>query len=338
MFEQTFKNIDDVLWKEAGCTTELDYTEQTSWLLFLKYPDDLERERKLKAELEGTPHDRIVRGEYRWSAWAAPKDRQGRLDHDAALTGDDLIGFVDDELFPYLRDFRQRAGGPDTIEYRIGEIFGEIGNRFRSGHALRDAPELVDRLRFNTQDEKHELPHLHPCPCQKQPCTKTTLRREGNTMSGVPGRSRRWSLNRYPSRCRARRSASSGFVSLCPTFDIMYERRSAVTWSVIGTIFGLDRDGPGVGFAVWANSAAYSSSLRWNPAMVTAFFRQWTRDLNEHQAVGELGSHPGEHPSSQSSIMSLSCSTRSWTSSFFSEAQTIGYIVPPSNCEATTDA
>ena len=42
MFEQTFKNIDDVLWKEAGCTTELDYTEQTSWLLFLKYLDDLE--------------------------------------------------------------------------------------------------------------------------------------------------------------------------------------------------------------------------------------------------------------------------------------------------------
>ena len=44
-FEQTFKNIDDVLWKEAGCTTELDYTEQTSWMLFLKYLDDLEQER-----------------------------------------------------------------------------------------------------------------------------------------------------------------------------------------------------------------------------------------------------------------------------------------------------
>ncbi len=161
MFEQTFKNIDDVLWKEAGCTTELDYTEQTSWLLFLKYLDDLERERKLKAELEGTPHDRIVRGEYRWSAWAAPKDRQGRLDHDAALTGDDLIGFVDDDLFPYLRGFRRRAGGPDTVEYKIGEIFGEIGNRFRSGYALRDALEFVDRLSFNTQDEKHELSELY---------------------------------------------------------------------------------------------------------------------------------------------------------------------------------
>jgi hypothetical protein len=45
MFEQAFKNIDDGLWKEAGCTTELDYTEQTSWLLFLKYLDNLEQER-----------------------------------------------------------------------------------------------------------------------------------------------------------------------------------------------------------------------------------------------------------------------------------------------------
>jgi type I restriction enzyme M protein len=50
-FEQTFKNIYDVLWKEAGCTTELDYTEQSSWMLFLKYLDDLEHEQALKAEL-----------------------------------------------------------------------------------------------------------------------------------------------------------------------------------------------------------------------------------------------------------------------------------------------
>src|SRR5712671_4204313 len=53
MFEQAFKNIDDVLWKEAGCTTELDYTEQTSWMLFLKYLDDLEQKRELDAELAG---------------------------------------------------------------------------------------------------------------------------------------------------------------------------------------------------------------------------------------------------------------------------------------------
>jgi type I restriction enzyme M protein len=51
MFEQTFKSIDNVLRNEAGCSSELDYTEQTSWMLFLKYLDDLERERALEAEL-----------------------------------------------------------------------------------------------------------------------------------------------------------------------------------------------------------------------------------------------------------------------------------------------
>jgi type I restriction enzyme M protein len=56
MFEQTFKNVDDVLWKEAGCTTELDYTEQTSWLLFLKYLDDLEARRAMEADLRGQPY------------------------------------------------------------------------------------------------------------------------------------------------------------------------------------------------------------------------------------------------------------------------------------------
>lgn len=53
MFEQTFRNIDNVLRKEQGCSTELDYTEQTSWLLFLKYLDDIEYERTLQAQLKG---------------------------------------------------------------------------------------------------------------------------------------------------------------------------------------------------------------------------------------------------------------------------------------------
>ena len=161
MFEQTFKNLDDVLWKEAGCTTELDYTEQSSWMLFLKYLDDLERERALKAELEGKPYDFLMDERHRWSSWAAPKKADGSFDHDSALTGDDLIEFVNDELFPYLAGFKQRASRPDSIEYKIGEVFGEIKNRFRSGYSLRDALELVDGLRFKSQNEKHELSHLY---------------------------------------------------------------------------------------------------------------------------------------------------------------------------------
>ena len=161
MFEQVFKNIDDVLWKAAGCTTELDYTEQTSWLLFLKYLDDLERERALAAELSGKPYSFIIDKPHRWPSWAAPKKPDGSFDHDRALTGDDLIAYVNDDLFSYLKGFKQRAAGPDTIEYKIGEIFGEIKNKFNSGYSLRDALELMDGLRFGTRKEKHELSHLY---------------------------------------------------------------------------------------------------------------------------------------------------------------------------------
>ena len=141
MFKQAFKNIDDVLWKEAGCTTELDYTEQTSWLLFLKYLDDLEEERAMEAELVGKPYEFLVDEPHRWSSWAAPKKPDGSFDHDSAMTGDDLIEFVNNDLFPYLKGFKERASGPDTIQYKIGEIFSEIKNKFQSGYSLRDALE-----------------------------------------------------------------------------------------------------------------------------------------------------------------------------------------------------
>ena len=161
MFEQTFKNIDDILHKDAGCTSELDYTEQSSWLLFLKYLDALEADKATEAELEGKAYSFILDKTYRWETWAAPRTADGKLDHNTALTGDDLTEFVDRKLFPYLAGFKQRATGPNTIEYKIGEIFGEIKNRIQSGYNLRDVIERVDELRFRAQTEKHELSHLY---------------------------------------------------------------------------------------------------------------------------------------------------------------------------------
>src|SRR5688572_5091548 len=122
-FEQAFKNIDDVLRKEAGCTTELDYTEQTSWLLFLKYLDGLEQDRADEAALAGKKYNYILEEPYRWESWAAPKTADGKLDHNNAMVGDDLRDFVNQKLFPYLHGFKERATGPKTIEYKIGEIF-----------------------------------------------------------------------------------------------------------------------------------------------------------------------------------------------------------------------
>ena len=161
MFEQAFKNIDDVLWKEAGCSSELDYTEQTSWLLFLKYLDGLEQDKSDEAALEGKKYTFILDKPYRWESWAAPKGADGQIDHNQAQTGDDLRDFVNQKLFPYLHGFTQKATGPNTLEYKVGQIFGEIKNKIQSGYNLREIIDHIDELRFRSQTEKHELSHLY---------------------------------------------------------------------------------------------------------------------------------------------------------------------------------
>lgn len=161
MFEQTFKNIDDILHKDAGCSSELDYVEQTSWVLFLKYLDDLETDKKKAAKLAGKAYTPIISPEYRWEVWATPKDKDGNLDHHKALTGDDLRDFVDQKLFPYLKKFKANAESPDTIEYKIGEIFSELKNKIQSGYNLREVVNLINDLRFQSHAEKHEMSHLY---------------------------------------------------------------------------------------------------------------------------------------------------------------------------------
>lgn len=160
MFEQTFKNIDDILHKDAGCGSELDYIEQTSWILFLKYLDDLEKDKINEAELTGTTYTSLIDSEFQWTKWAAPKIENGKIDHNA-LTGDDLVDFVNDELFPYLKKFKTNAENANTIEYKIGEIFSELKNKVQSGYNLREVVNLIDELRFRTHKEKHEMSHLY---------------------------------------------------------------------------------------------------------------------------------------------------------------------------------
>lgn len=144
MFEQTFKNIEDILYKDAGADSELDYIGQTSWVLFLKYLDDLEKDRKDEAELEVKPYHYILEERFRWNSWAMPLDSQGNPDHTRVLTGPDLVDFVDQKLFPYLKSIKVTAVNPNTIEYKIGEIFSELKNKVQSGYNLREIVELKD--------------------------------------------------------------------------------------------------------------------------------------------------------------------------------------------------
>lgn len=161
MFEQAFKNIDDILHKDAGASSELDYVEQTSWILFLKYLDDLEKDRVLSARLASKDYSHILPPQYTWETWACPKTKDGKLDHSKALSGDDLKDFVDQKLFPFLKKFKTDAESADTIEYKIGEIFSEIKNKIQSGYNLREILNIVDGMHFRSQEEKHELSHLY---------------------------------------------------------------------------------------------------------------------------------------------------------------------------------
>ena len=161
MFEQSFKNIDDILHHDAGSSTELDYVEQTSWILFLKYLDDLEKDKEAEAKLGGKKYEYIISPKYRWESWAAPKNVDKKIDLNKAMSGDDLKDFVDHDLFPYFKKFKSSADGPDTIEYKIGEIFSELKNKVQSGHRLRDILNIVDEMHFRTHQEKYELSHLY---------------------------------------------------------------------------------------------------------------------------------------------------------------------------------
>ncbi len=162
MFEQTFKNIDDILYKDAGADSELDYIEQTSWVLFLRYLDQLESEKADEAALEGKEYQYILDEQFRWPNWAMPKTADGKLDHHKAMTGPDLVQFVDLKLFPYLASFKQKAiDNPKSIEYKIGEIFSELKNKVKSGYNLREIIEMTDELPFGSSKDKHELSHLY---------------------------------------------------------------------------------------------------------------------------------------------------------------------------------
>ena len=161
MYEAAFKNIDDTLWKDAGCGSELDYIEQTSWILFLKYLDDYEADKANSALLNGEVYNSILSVEFSWNTWAAPKSADGKLDYNAALTGDDLREFVNFKMFSYLKQFKLSAENANTLEYKIGEIFSEVSNKLQSGYALREVINKIDELSFLSNDNKHELSNLY---------------------------------------------------------------------------------------------------------------------------------------------------------------------------------
>lgn len=156
-----FKRIDNILFEDAGTNGANDYMAQMSWILFLKYLDDLEDVRKDEATLHQAKYQPLFKEEFQWDIWAAPKRPDGSPDMSAQMTGDDLVLFVNQKLFLYLRSFKNAENDPKSLIYKIGEIFGEITNKIQSGRNLREVIDIIDNLQFQTQDELDQLSALY---------------------------------------------------------------------------------------------------------------------------------------------------------------------------------
>jgi len=134
------KRVCDILRRDDGVGAK-DYIEQFSWLLFLKVFEGVESQLKELEEAEGRRYKPVIDAEYQWSSWAK-RDWKDK---------DELIYFVNQKLFPYLKALK------GTREKdKIGEIFRELsGNRIRSPHNLLDVIEILDKI------EKHHFQDTH---------------------------------------------------------------------------------------------------------------------------------------------------------------------------------
>ena len=137
----------DIMRKDAGLSTDVDRIPQLSWILFLKCFDDLEERRLVLV----AKHRDVIGAPYRWRDWAADEDR-GR-------TGEELLEFVNGDLFPYLRGLVGKEEGDQRDV--IAAIFRETYNRLLSGYLLRDVVNLVNKINFNLSDDIHTLSHLY---------------------------------------------------------------------------------------------------------------------------------------------------------------------------------
>jgi type I restriction enzyme M protein len=159
--QQKIDRITDILRRDDGISGAMHYTEQISWILFLKFLNDFEEEKEGEALLNNTKYERIITNDFRWSHWACPKTEEGKPNVKISKTGGDLTQFVNGQLFPYLKGFKNNLSDLKSVKYKIGNIFEFLDNRIASGHTLREVLDIIDTLNFQSQDELFELSHVY---------------------------------------------------------------------------------------------------------------------------------------------------------------------------------
>lgn len=156
------KSARDIMRKDKGLNGDLDRLPMLTWIMFLKFLDDLETQREEEAALAGTRFRAAIESPYRWRDWAAKTD---------GITGDELLAFVNQEectrpdgtkgagLFAYLRSLTSANG--DNRRDVIATVFRGVDNRMRSGYLLRDVVNKVNGIHFTSSEELHTLGRLY---------------------------------------------------------------------------------------------------------------------------------------------------------------------------------
>ncbi len=154
--ESKINRITDILRRDDGISGAMMYTEQISWILFLKFLSDLEDTKADEALLNGQEYTYILDDKFKWSAWACPK-KDGKIDLINAKSGEDLLEFTNKELFPYLKGFKSITADAKSIKYKIGAIFEFLDNRIANGHTLREVLDIIDAMDFHNQADLFQL-------------------------------------------------------------------------------------------------------------------------------------------------------------------------------------
>ena len=166
------KSARDIMRKDKGLNGDLDRLPMLTWIMFLKFLDDLEQIRETDAKLAGKRFRPAIEPPYRWRDWAAKPD---------GITGDELIKFVNNDeaigsdgkkgpgLFAYLRSL-QGANGGDRRDV-IATVFRGTINRMINGYLLRDVVNKMNGIHFSSSDEIHTVGHLYVNPCSRKCAT-----------------------------------------------------------------------------------------------------------------------------------------------------------------------
>ena len=154
--ESKINRITDILRRDDGISGAMHYTEQISWILFLKFLNDLEETKNDDAQLDGEIYNFVLDEKFRWGSWAVLK-ANGKIDVINSKSGEDLLEFVNKDLFPYLKSFKNITENPKSIKYKIGAIFEFLDNRIANGHTLREVLDIIDEMDFHNNSDLYQL-------------------------------------------------------------------------------------------------------------------------------------------------------------------------------------